>query len=33
MRTDGVIGLAPDREDNGPSFLAALRDKKVIDRL
>jgi hypothetical protein len=28
MRTDGVIGLAPDREDNGPSFLASLKEKK-----
>jgi len=33
MRTDGVIGLAPDKKDNGPSFLAALREKKTIDRL
>ena len=33
MRTDGVVGLAPDKKDNGPSFLASLRDKKMIDRL
>jgi hypothetical protein len=33
MRTDGVVGLAPDKKDNGPSFLASLRDKKLIDRL
>ena len=32
MRTDGVIGLAPDRLDNGPSFLAALKSKNVIEK-
>jgi len=33
MRTDGVIGLAPDKTDNGPSFLAALQNKSVIEKL
>ncbi len=25
QKTDGVIGLAPDDDDNGPSFLTSLR--------
>lgn len=25
QRTDGVIGLAPDDKDNGPSFLTSLK--------
>lgn len=31
--TDGVVGLAPDMADNGPSFLKSLLDLKIIDKL
>ena len=30
MRTDGVMGLAPDQADNGPSFLTSLRARGII---
>ena len=33
QRTDGVIGLAPDQKDNGPSFLTVLKEQKLVDRL
>jgi hypothetical protein len=29
---DGMIGLAPDDPANGPSFVAALYDSKIIDK-
>lgn len=33
QRTDGVMGLAPDREDNGPSYLTSLRNLSLIHKL
>jgi len=29
---DGMAGLAPDGEENGPSFVAALYDNKLIEK-
>ena len=33
QRTSGVLGLAPDEADNGPSFLTSLRALKKISSL
>ncbi len=32
-KADGVIGLAPDKIANGPSFLSSLYNLKIIDKL
>lgn len=32
IEMDGVIGLAPDDPENGPSFIATLADQGVIDK-
>ncbi|CDW83707.1 eukaryotic aspartyl protease family protein [Stylonychia lemnae] len=29
---DGILGLAPDQESNGPSYVAKLKESKVIDK-
>lgn len=29
---EGVVGLAPDDPSNGPSFIQALKDSKLIDK-
>lgn len=29
---DGILGLAPDDPNNGPSYITAMKDKNLISR-
>ena len=29
---DGILGLAPESSNNGPSFVKLLKDQKIIDK-
>jgi hypothetical protein len=33
QKCDGIMGLAPDEEDNGPSYMTSLRNISLIDKL
>lgn len=33
QRCDGIMGLAPDEDDNGPSYMTSLRNISLIDQL
>lgn len=33
QRCDGIMGLAPDTDDNGPSYMTSLRNLTLIDQL
>lgn len=33
QKCDGIMGLAPDNDDNGPSYMTSLRNISLIDQL